>query len=147
MGMMREEGTAIGRFKVSRLMEELGLGCKQPGSHAYKQATVERVDIPNHLNREFTVAAPNQVWCGDITYVWAQGRWYYLAVVWICSLAERWAGHSRYDPTLTLLCKRWKWLTSSEVDHRGCCCIRIKVASTPVENSVSAYGAIGYDRA
>lgn len=81
MGIMREEGTAIGRFKVSRLMEELGLVCKQPGSHAYKQATVERVDIPNHLNREFTVAAPSQVWYGDITYVWAQGRWYYLAVV------------------------------------------------------------------
>ena len=38
MDMMREEGTAIGRFKVSRLMEELGLVCKQPGSHAYKQA-------------------------------------------------------------------------------------------------------------
>lgn len=55
MDMMREEGTAIGRFKVSRLMEELGLVCKQPGKHAYKQATVERVDIPNHLNREFTV--------------------------------------------------------------------------------------------
>ncbi len=44
MGMMREEGTAIGRFKVSRLMEELGLICKQPGRHAYKQATVERID-------------------------------------------------------------------------------------------------------
>jgi len=81
MGMMREEGTVIGRFKVSRLMEELGLICKQPGRHAYKQATVERIDIPNHLNREFEVGAPNQVWCGDITYVWAQGRWHYLAVV------------------------------------------------------------------
>ena len=69
MGMMREEGTAIGRFEISRLMEELGLVCKQPGSHAYKQATVERVDTPNHLNREFTGEAPNQVWCGDITYV------------------------------------------------------------------------------
>jgi putative transposase len=31
MGMMREQGVAIGRFKVSRLMEELGLICKQPG--------------------------------------------------------------------------------------------------------------------
>jgi len=29
MGMMREEGTAIGRIKVTRLMEELGLVCKQ----------------------------------------------------------------------------------------------------------------------
>lgn len=24
---------------------------------------------------------PNQVWCGDITYIWAQGKWHYLAVV------------------------------------------------------------------
>ncbi|WP_338929460.1 IS3 family transposase [Ralstonia pseudosolanacearum] len=81
MGMMREEGTVIGRFKVSRLMEELGLICKQPGCHAYQRATVERIDIPNHLNRQFEVDAPNQIWCGDITYVWAQGRWHYLVAV------------------------------------------------------------------
>ena len=81
VGMMRDDGILIGRFKVSRLMEELGLICKQPGGHAYKRATVERIDIPNHLNREFDVGGPNQVWCGDITYVWAQGRWHYLAAV------------------------------------------------------------------
>lgn len=81
MGMMREQGVAIGRFKVSRLMEELGLICKQPGRHAYRQATVERIDIPNHLNRQFDVERPNQVWCGDITYVWAQGAWHYVAAV------------------------------------------------------------------
>ncbi|WP_183378624.1 MULTISPECIES: IS3 family transposase [unclassified Herbaspirillum] len=81
MGMMREDGLAIGRFKVSRLMEELGLICKQPGKHAYKQATVERLDIPNRLNRQFDVDAPNQVWCGDITYIWVQGGWHYVAAV------------------------------------------------------------------
>jgi putative transposase len=81
MTQMQEEGYAIGRFRVRRLMRELNLICKQPGPHAYKQATAERPDIPNHLNREFEVAAPNQVWWGDITYVWAQNRWYYLAVV------------------------------------------------------------------
>lgn len=54
---------------------------KQPGSHAYKRATVERPDIPNVLDRAFTVSAPNEVWCGDITYVWAQGRWHYVAAV------------------------------------------------------------------
>jgi putative transposase len=68
MGMLREQCTTIGRFKVSRLMDELGLICKQPGSHAYKRATVERIDSPNVLNRDFDVRAPNQVWCGDITY-------------------------------------------------------------------------------
>ncbi|MDF5981970.1 IS3-like element IS222 family transposase [Pseudomonas aeruginosa] len=81
LGMLREEGVTIGRFRVRRLMRELGLVSKQPGSHAYKQATVERPDIPNRLNREFATEHPNQVWCGDITYVWAQGCWHYLAAV------------------------------------------------------------------
>ncbi|HBO3681815.1 TPA: IS3-like element IS222 family transposase [Pseudomonas aeruginosa] len=81
LGMLREEGVTIGCFRVRRLMRELGLVSKQPGSHAYKQATVERPDIPNRLNREFATEHPNQVWCGDITYVWAQGRWHYLAAV------------------------------------------------------------------
>lgn len=42
---------------------------------------MERIDIPNRLNRQFAVDAPNQVWCLDIIYVWAQGRWHYLAIV------------------------------------------------------------------
>ncbi len=81
VSMMQEDGEQIGRFKVRGLMRELGLISKQPGSHAYKKATVERPDIPNILNQEFNVLAPNQVWCGDITYIWAQGKWHYLAVV------------------------------------------------------------------
>lgn len=63
--MLREDGEQLGRFKVRSLMRELDLVSKQPGSHAYKRATVERLDIPNILNREFDVPAPNQVWCGD----------------------------------------------------------------------------------
>ena len=81
MSMLREDGVKIGRFRVRSLMRELGLICKQPGSHRYTHATVERPDIPNLLNRRFAVERPNQVWCGDITYIWAQGRWHYLAVV------------------------------------------------------------------
>ncbi|OKA28530.1 transposase [Pseudomonas versuta] len=79
--MMQDDGEQIGRFKVRGLRRELGLISKQPGSHAYKKATVERPDIPNTLNREFDVPEPNKVWCGDITYIWAQGKWHYLAVV------------------------------------------------------------------
>ncbi|KPB24079.1 ISPsy12 [Pseudomonas savastanoi] len=43
-------------------MRELELVSEQPGSHAYKPATVERSYIPNILNREFDVPAPNRVW-------------------------------------------------------------------------------------
>ena len=78
---LREEGEIVGRFKVRRLMKEANLVSKQPKPPAYKVAKVERPDIPNHLDRQFDVQQPNQVWCGDITYVWAQGRWIYLAVI------------------------------------------------------------------
>jgi len=64
---MNEEGFEIERLKVRSLMKELGLVSKQPGSHKYKKATVENVDIPNKFNREFTVSAPDKVWRGDIT--------------------------------------------------------------------------------
>lgn len=73
MSMMRELGHQIGRFKVRRLMKDAGLASKQPGSHTYKVTRAERPDIPNQLARAFAVPQPNQVWCGDITYVWAGG--------------------------------------------------------------------------
>ena len=79
--MMEQKGHIIGRYKARSLMKEAGLSCKQPGKHKYKIAEHERPDIPNKLNREFTVAAPNQVWCGDITYIWAGKCWCYLATV------------------------------------------------------------------
>ncbi|WP_156160253.1 IS3 family transposase [Pseudomonas sp. 2(2015)] len=104
MFMMREDGIAIGRFKVRKLMNEMKLISKQPGSHAYKKATVERPDIPNVLDRAFTVSAPNEVWCGDITYVWAQGRWHYVAAV-IDLFARRvvgWAFSSKPDSDLVI---------------------------------------------
>ena len=50
MCMIREEGIEIGRFKVRKLMIEMKLMSKQPGSHAYKKATVERPDIANVLD-------------------------------------------------------------------------------------------------
>lgn len=81
VSIMQADGEQVGRFKVRSLMRELGLISRQPGSHSYKKATVERPDIQNILNQKFDVPAPNQVWCGDITYIWAQGKWHYLAVV------------------------------------------------------------------
>jgi putative transposase len=33
------------------------------------------------LNRQFDVVGPNQVYVGDITYIWTQEGWLYLAIV------------------------------------------------------------------
>ena len=101
---MKEDGMQIRRFKVRKLMREMNLISKQPGSHAYKKATVERPDIPNVFDREFSVAFPNKVWCGDITYIWAEGRWHYLAAV-IDLYARRvvgWAFSAKPDADLVI---------------------------------------------
>jgi len=101
---LNDAGIEIGRFKVRRLMAEIGLICKQPGPHAYKQATVERPDIPNVLDRQFDVDDVNQVWCGDISYIWAGTHWSYLAVV-LDLFARRvvgWALSDKPDTDLTI---------------------------------------------
>ncbi len=36
---------------------------------------------PNLLDRQFAVAAPNQVWASDVTYIWTREGWLYLAVI------------------------------------------------------------------
>ena len=103
-GLLAEDGIKAGRFIIGRLMKELGLICKQPGPHKYRQATVERPEIPNRLDREFTVSKPDEVWCGDITYIWAGSRWTYLAVV-IDLYARRvvgWSLSDRPDTDLTI---------------------------------------------
>ena len=113
--MMRELGFRIGRYKVSRLMDEANLVCKQPGPHKYKLAKVDRVDIPNHLDRQFKVDEPDQVWRGDISYIWAGGRWHYLAVV--IDLHRRravdWALSDKADAELAV------WALEMAYEQRG----------------------------
>lgn len=101
MCTMREEGIEIGRFKVHKLISKMRLMSKQPGSHAHKKATVERPDIPNVLNREFMVSSRDEVWCGDISYVWAQGCWHYVAAVIDLFSVAWWAGHFYRGPMPT----------------------------------------------
>lgn len=79
--MVSAKGMPLGRWRAAKLMKELNIvSCQQP-AHRYKKATKEHVDIPNHLERQFAVTEPNQVWCGDVTYLWTGKRWAYLAVV------------------------------------------------------------------
>ena len=35
----------------------------------------------NQLNQDFRATAPNQKWGGDITYLWTEQGWLYLAVI------------------------------------------------------------------
>lgn len=67
--MLRDKGIVTDRFKVGRLMKELGFMSWQPVKHACKNTQIERPDIPNSPYRLFDFALPNKVRCGDTTYV------------------------------------------------------------------------------
>ena len=79
--MVTQAGIQLSCYRASRRMKQLGLMSSQPPRHAYKKADQPHLDIPNVLDREFDVKKPNQVWTGDITYIWTGARWAYLAVV------------------------------------------------------------------
>jgi len=79
--MLASEGVQISRYRVRKMMKALGLSSKQPSKPKYKKANNEHLTVPNILKREFDVSKPNQVWCGDVTYIWIGERWAYLAVV------------------------------------------------------------------
>ncbi len=103
----------MGRWLAGRLMKELGLvSCQQP-THRYKRGGHEHVAIPNHLERQFAVTEPNQVWCGDVTYIWTGKRWAYLAVV-LDLFARKpvgWAMSFSPDSRLTMKALEMAWET------------------------------------
>lgn len=96
-------GIPLSRYRASKFMKELDLVSYQRPKHTYKKTQQEHVHIPNRLNRQFAVTEPNQVWCGDVTYIWTGQRWSYLAVV-IDLFARKvigWAMSNSPDSTLT----------------------------------------------
>ncbi len=76
-----ERGTPLSRYRARKLMVKQGLFSNQLPKHRYKKASKEHITIPNELERNFSPSKPNEVWCGDVTYIWSGGRWAYLAVV------------------------------------------------------------------
>ena len=80
---LRSQGIRVGKQRVQRLMQEHGIQAR--GKRRFRVMTTDsRHDLPiapNLLDRNFTVAAPNTAWAGDITYIATEEGWLYLAVV------------------------------------------------------------------
>lgn len=75
-------GFPIGRQKARALMKQAGIQVRY--RKKYKVTTNSNHQQPvfeNVLNRDFKVDHPDQVYAGDITYIWTQEGWLYLAVV------------------------------------------------------------------
>ena len=80
---LRERSIRVGKQRVQRLMQQHDIRAR--GKRRFRIRTTDsRHELPiapNRLNRNFAVAAPNQAWTGDITYIPTEEGWLFLAVV------------------------------------------------------------------
>ena len=79
---LRAEGVEAGRHRIARLMRAHTIRAKT--RRKFKATTQSNHNLPvaeNILDRGFTVNAPDTAWVGDITYIWTQEGWLYLAVL------------------------------------------------------------------
>ncbi len=118
---LRDLGESCGKHRVYRLMrsEELRSQTgyrRRPGQRYGRPSVV----APNHVQQQFDVAVPNQVWVTDITYIRTHEGWLYLAAV--LDLFSRqvigWSMQSRMDRELAinaLLMAVWRRQPKQEV--------------------------------
>jgi putative transposase len=105
---LNEAGIQCSRKRVSRLMSEAGIMCKK--SRKFRLTTNSGHTFPvarNELMRNFDLSKnkkADRVWASDITYLWTQEGWLYLAVV--IDLASRrvvgWSMDERLERFLPL---------------------------------------------
>ena len=67
---------------VAASLQRQGLVAK--AARKFKATTNSQHNLPvfdNLLNQDFSATAPNQKWVSDITYLWTEAGWLYLAVI------------------------------------------------------------------
>jgi transposase InsO family protein len=80
--ILLRDGIRISRRRVGKLMKQMDIHCKT--KRKFKHTTDSNHKLPiadNVLDRDFTATKPNQKFVGDITYIWTQEGWLYLATV------------------------------------------------------------------
>jgi len=78
--MLRENGFAINRKRVQRLMRKMGIAALSPKPRTTKPEPGHKI-FP-YLLRNMTIDRPNQVWAADITYIpIGRGFLYLVAII------------------------------------------------------------------
>jgi putative transposase len=102
---LNRSGTSVSRGTVARIMRKNGI--KSKIRKKYKATTNSNHNLPvaeNILNREFTAEKRNQKWVSDITYIWTDEGWLYLAgILDLCDGAlVGWSMDSRMTKELVI---------------------------------------------
>jgi transposase InsO family protein len=126
---LRKQGVAVSRSRVERLMRREQIRGKARRKFKVTTQSDHRFPIaPNIIQGNFKPAKPNQVWAADITYIWTQQGWLFLAVV--IDLFSRkvvgWSMNDSVNTDLTLNALRMAYATRNPgpglIHHsdRGC---------------------------
>ena len=80
---LKQQWIIVNAKRIRRLMRQLALkGKGTPRRHIVTTDSNHTNPVAdNHLDRKFTVDQPNRSWVTDITYIWTEEGWVYLAVV------------------------------------------------------------------
>jgi len=79
---LREDGVKAGRHRIARLMRENGLKARQ--RRRFRKTTDSDHGGPvaaNILDQDFSCDGPDEKWGVDISYIWTNEGWLYLAIV------------------------------------------------------------------
>ena len=79
---LKDRGFHCSENRVARRMTRLGL--KGIQAKKFKRTTDSKHDkpvAPDLIEQDFTAAAPNEKWVSDLTYVWTDEGWLYLAAI------------------------------------------------------------------
>lgn len=79
---LQKTGQKVGKNRVAKIMRQNGWRAK--GARKFKATTNSKHNLPvapNLLEQNFEASHPNQKWVSDLTYIWTNEGWLYLAVV------------------------------------------------------------------
>ena len=99
------QGAIVSRHRIARLMRFNGWRAK--AARKFKATTNSNHKLPvapNLLQQNFSAVMPNEKWVSDITYVWTEEGWLYLAVVMdlYSRMIVGWAIAERMTSTLVM---------------------------------------------
>ena len=104
---LKQQGILVNVKRIRRLMRQIGLkGKGEPKRHVVTTDSNHSNPVAeNKLDRRFAVSEPNKYWVTDITYIWTEEGWMYLAVVidLFSRMVVGWATGAKIDSSLVCL--------------------------------------------
>ena len=79
---LNAQGHACSENYIGKIMSELGIRARNGKGLKYSQHSLAMNNVSDNLLwRDFSAEKPNEKWTSDITYIWVDNRWMFLAVV------------------------------------------------------------------